>query len=349
MIWFVVIFVVLATGLLEYFSVHNVLEQIGLRFETDLSLAEPGEEVCLTMTVQNLSRFPKLYISASVSFEDGLRMITDENSSAKYTIKIASGYGFRRRYFLLPHQAVTQKIRFTPERRGVFRVGRCYLECGDYLGFKSVVQGFPIDCELVCTARYLPDLDPFDPLGGTEGDFSVRRFIHEDPTLVYGYRDYTGREPMRQISWKATARTGRLTVREQDHTQQWNAMVLVDLRTGSTEHLERTLEVVRTVCETLEERHIPYALITNSDLGEVSEGLGRQHIHMIQRRIGLSLPVAYYRFDTLLPKLLSGPADGHNFILIAPEPADPVSAYLQQLDQYASSKTIVFYGKEAAS
>jgi hypothetical protein len=209
------------------------------------------------------------------------------------------------------------------------------------------VRSLRIDRQLVCTARYLPDLGPFDPVGGTEGDFSVRRFIFEDPTLIYGYRDYTGREPMRQISWKATARTGKLTVREQDHTQEWSATVLADLWSETQGDLERVLELVRTVCEVLEERHISYALYSNSDIGNVPEGLGRQHVHAIQRRIGLSLPIAYHRFDSVLPKLLSGPARGRNFILIAPEPCMRVYEYVQQLDASAGSKTIVFYGKEA--
>ncbi|MCR5004662.1 MAG: DUF58 domain-containing protein [Clostridiales bacterium] len=349
MIWVIVIFVLLAAALLEYYSVSLAPKRMQISFDTDLTLAEPGEEVCLSFVIRNQSRLPQLYVSVSVSLEDGLRISVDEDARAKYIVKTASGNLFRRRYFLLPHQAVTQKIRFVPEHRGVFHIGRCYLECGDYLGLKSIVQSFPIDRQLVCTARYIPDLPSFDPLGGTDGNHSVRRFIFEDPTLIYGYRDYTGREPMRQISWKATARTGRLTVREQDHTQEWNATVLADLWTDSPDDLERVLELVRTVCESLEERHIPYAFVSNSDLGDVPKGLGRQHIHMIQRKIGLSFPIAYYRFDTLLPRLFSGPTDDRSFILIAPEPTRNVDDYLQYLDRYGASKTIVFYGKEAVS
>ena len=349
MIWVIVIFVVLTAALLEYYSLSLAPKRMQISFDTDLTLAEPGEEVCLSFVIRNQSRLPQLYVSVSVSLEDGLKILVNEDEGAKYIVKTASGNLFRRRYFLLPHQTVTQKIRFVPERRGVFHIGRCYMECGDYLGLKSIVQSFPIDRQFVCTARYIPDLPSFDPLGGTDGNHSVRRFIFEDPTLIYGYRDYTGREPMRQISWKATARTGRLTVREQDHTQEWNATVLADLWTDSQEDLERVLELVRTVCESLEERHIPYAFVSNSDLGDVPEGLGRQHIHMIQRKIGLSFPIAYYRFDTLLPRFFSGPTDDRSFILIAPEPTRNVDDYLRYLDRYGASKTIVFYGKEAVS
>ena len=348
MIWVIAISVALTAAILEILSITHAEDRIRISFDTDLTLAEPEEEVCLSFTLRNTSRFPQLYVGLSIFLEDGLK-IAAGGTDARYIEKAASGDCFRRRYFLLPRQSVTEKIRFAPQRRGVFRIGRCYLDCGDYLGFRSAVQSIAIDRQLVCTARYLSEIGPFDPVGGTDGDFSVRRFIFEDPTLIYGYRDYTGREPMRQISWKATARTGKLTVREQDHTQEWSATVLADLWAEGPADLERVLEITRTICEILEERHIPYAFVSNSDLGNVPEGLGRQHIHTIQRRIGLATPTAYHRFDRLLAKLLYGPAKGRNFILIAPERTSQVAEYLRQLDAYADTRTIVFYGKEAAS
>ena len=57
----------------------------------------------------------------------------------------------------------------------------------------------------------------------------MRRFILDDPSLLVGYREYTGREPMKQISWNQTAKTGRLTVRQNDHTTDRIAMVIVNM------------------------------------------------------------------------------------------------------------------------
>ena len=348
-VWVVVISLFLSALVFEYFSLQHSPQRLLAQFKTDLALSEPGEQVCLTMKLQNTGRLPILFISASIRFEDGLRAGENDEATASCIRDTASGFSFRRRYFLLPHQAVTEKIRFHADRRGIYRIGRCYLECGDFLGLRSAVRSIDVGERLVCTARYDENLPEFQPLGGTDGDFSVQRYIFEDPTLVYGYRDYTGREPMKQISWKATARAGRMIVRVLDHTLNRNATVLADLRTAAPEHLEHTLELVRTACERLEEMHIPYALITNSDLGEIPEGLGRQHIHMIQRKIGVSRPIAYYNFDRLLPRLLATPAKSRNFILIAPEPTERTEMLLRQLDRHGAAETLAFYGKEAAS
>ena len=63
-------------------------------------------------------------------------------------------------------------------------------------------------------------------LGGFLGDISVRRFILEDPLLTVGFREYTGREPMKSISWTQSARVGRPLVKQYDHTVDATVTVL---------------------------------------------------------------------------------------------------------------------------
>ena len=54
---------------------------------------------------------------------------------------------------------------------------------------------------------------------------------HADYTYdcKYGFRDYTGREPMKQISFTATARTGRMMVKQFDHTLDVTVSVVLNL------------------------------------------------------------------------------------------------------------------------
>ena len=349
MTFFVVFALLAAAVLLQILSLSRAPLKLRVSFRTDLSLVEPEEVLTLEYTIRNTSVLPQFFISPSVYFDDDIRIRESEERMSRYVDDSISGLSFSRRYFLFPRQSVTEKIRISVKKRGLKTIGRFYLESGDFLGLKSDVREYPMDLRVICTSKIIEDLPEFTPLGGTLGDVSVRRFIHEDPTMIYGYRDYTGREPMKQISWKATARSGRLIVREQDHTLDRNAMVLVDFRTGAHNELERTLELVRTVCERLEADRVPYALVTNSDLGSVPEGLGRQHLYAIQRKIGLAHPVAYVRFADLIARLVRVPAGSRNYILIAPDPSEEREAYLSVLDRHAAVKTTVFYAKEAAS
>ena len=84
MIWVIILSVIITAAVLEYFSVRYVLKRLQLSFSTDLVLAEPGEVVTFSFTIRNTSRFPQLYISASVYFEDGLTICESEDFTAKY-------------------------------------------------------------------------------------------------------------------------------------------------------------------------------------------------------------------------------------------------------------------------
>ena len=80
----------------------------------------------------------------------------------------------------------------------------------------------------------------------------------EDPVLTIGYLDYTGREPMKKISWMHSAKVGKLMVKNSDYTVDANAAIVLNLASGSAKEKEKCLEIVRTVCEKLEEEKIPY-------------------------------------------------------------------------------------------
>ncbi len=67
-------------------------------------------------------------------------------------------------------------------------------------------------------------------LGGVIGDISVNRFIFEDPMLTVGFSEYTGREPMRDISWTQSARLGRMMVKNYDHTVDLSVTILLNVQ-----------------------------------------------------------------------------------------------------------------------
>ena len=96
-------------------------------------------------------------------------------------------------------------------------MGRCYLEAGDLLGLNVSVSSTEGNKTIICTAPMAESDPPVNVLGGFLGDISVRRFIMEDPSLLVGYRDYTGYEPMKKISWIQSAKTGKLMVKHAGH------------------------------------------------------------------------------------------------------------------------------------
>jgi uncharacterized protein (DUF58 family) len=111
------------------------------------------------------------------------------------------------------YQRVTRRYEITPTARGVWNFGPAFLRAGDPFGFldheipapnpngAASVIVLPIVAPL--TAFGLPPRHPF-------GDINARQRFIDDPTQIVGARDYIPGDPLRQIHWKATARSATL-------------------------------------------------------------------------------------------------------------------------------------------
>lgn len=284
---------VLVLAAAELLSCLKWSRRVSLRFRIDRTLTEPGEAAALTYRIGNTAFWPLPSVSVTFTFENAV-VLLDEAGQPK------PGKSLDLNTCLLPHQFLRGRISLAIRERGLCRLGRVYVESSDLLGLRSVVWAQDIPISLVCTAEYLEELEESDFLGGFQGDISVKRFILEDPSLVLGFREYTGYEPMKQIAWSQTARAGQLMVKKHDYTTDMDVTVLVDMEACRKPAAERCLSMARTVCDLLVQQRVPFRLLSNGDLYVDRQGSSRLHNHEIQRRIGLSRFVRYRNFDRLL-------------------------------------------------
>ena len=172
-----------------------------------------------------------------------------------------------------------------------------------------------------------------------------------------GFREYTGREPMRAISWTQSARGLGMMVKIYDHTAQPSVSVLLNAD-GQGEDLARDLEVcyslARTVCRTLEERGIQYDFVSNAmelntffAVAELGDGLGQRHFEGLLERLGRSSCQASYPGERLLER--SAATRSHRGrILITPGPELDDSPALARLRELAGDNVLVLRAREAA-
>ena len=246
-----------------------------------------------------------------------------------------------RRLCLLPRRSSRHILTFALPRRGVYRGGRYYLETGDFLGFKSRVRSGSIDGDIIVMPRKCEDEKVVQTLGGYIGDISVRRFIIEDPVLTVGFRDYTGQEPMKKISWTQSARTGQLMVKNSDFTVDVNVAVVLNMVSGTAAEKEKSLEIVRTVCEQLEEQRIPYQFISNGDTGSSEEGFGRMHLSALMRALGRSELRGFYSFDWLIDRSIRERKHNRSYIVISPPLTEANRASVARLSRYSDQEPCV--------
>ena len=333
----IILAVILCFAALEYLSLFLPARCIQAKVESDLPLCSPDEEITLRYTITNTSFLPMLFVCFSVYFDDTAEIRETEQWQSAHVRRDYSGLHVEHRLRLMPHSRYTGRLRFSLGKRGLHSIGKLYLETGDYLGVRSTVRSEDAAQRIICTASLQPETPALSPLGGLLGDVSVRRFIHEDPCLLSGYREYTGQEPMKQISWMQSAKSGRLIVKQQDHTAEADVAVLLNMD-GTPAQNERCLSLTRTVCEYLEEKKIPYSFRSNGDLRPSEKGLGRGHLFPILRGIGLSRLACYTGFGELVERVIAQRQPDRTYIVIS---ATAQEAQLRLLQSHSEHRVYV--------
>ena len=263
MLVFLIVILLLA-ALLEYLSLRGGLSCVDADFVLAKKRTEPDEAVELTVRIGNTGRLPISYGAYSLAFPlsaslpDGVDRRNERDHIAVRDV-------FR----LWGRRSVARSLRFSLAKRGVYTVAGKELARGDFLGVQLMTDRFDTRRTILVYPRRLESSALNQALGSYSGLLSAERWLIRDPVLTLSVREYTGREPMREISWSQTARRGALTVREFDCTRSLDCRVLLSVHglTGADDELlDRCCGAVRTICETLLEAGVEAQLHTNASL-----------------------------------------------------------------------------------
>lgn len=230
-----------------------------------------------------------------------------------------------------------------------------HISSGDFLGLREQMKSYGRFHEVVVPPKECASERLEDMFGGFMGEVSVNRFIMEDPVLTLGYREYTGREPMKMISWSQSARGGGLMVKKYDYTLEPTVSVVLNVDGGenmSRDLLETSLSLTRSVCTMLEQKGVKYSFSSNSmlagmpsDPGAVSEGLGQRHFAGILEHLGRATESHNVPFARLLEKeAQQGTAAGR--ILITPGAEEESERALDRLREASGGNLLVLRASE---
>ena len=229
--------------------------------------------------------------------------------------------------WLGPRQRFEKRIPASITARGRYLIQGFTVSGGDFLGLSEYSAAFGWGSEIVVPPRESPETDVDAFFGGFLGDVSVSRFLFEDPVLTLGYREYTGREPMKTISWTQSARTGRLMVKKYDYTLEPSVCVMLNVDDpGSTpEALEQCFSLTRSICRKLEDQGVKYEFRTNVQIVggmdawyTVSEGLGQRHFQGILEGLGRATYAAAFSCRRLVEQAAGSRGAGNGLIFITP-------------------------------
>jgi hypothetical protein len=322
MIALILVGLVLSILFMQFVITPRVAGHLYYGYSFDTELAEPGEKITYSDRLVNNFFLPVSYISLALALPEGAKISEKNRNNDAYRI------------WLPPFNSSRHTLSFTLPRRGVYRGGRYFMETGDLLGFKSFVKSGKIAANITVMPRKCEDELILQTLGGYIGDISVKRFIIEDPMLTIGFNDYTGREPMKKISWPLSARKSKLVVKNYDYTVDVSVIVVLNLASGSAREKEKCLEITRTACEQLESKHIPYQFLSNGDVNERKEGFGKMHLNAIMTDLGRSELISYSSFDTLIDRCIQKRKNNGSYIIISSPLSESDRISLHKLNKF---------------
>lgn len=313
----------------ERWSLEHGLDGVVYALTPDRLTVDPGEPFRITTRIGNRKRMPVSFLKVqellprdiTLSDESGLTVRRDEENARLTSTLYLSG-----------RKTSERTLEATLPRRGRYFFRGCTLYGGDFLGLSQDVQYVTQNAEVVVYPARCESREVSSVLGGFLGDISVQRFILEDPVLTVGFREYTGREPFRSISWAQSARAGELMVKQYDYTAEPSVTVILNVEhQGELTHdmanrIEACYSIARTVCEELENSAIRYDFLTNATaagaLGvwsTVEEGIGARHLDTVLEGLGRATYDKTSSFDRLCARSMRRTDAGRGRIVITPE------------------------------
>ena len=192
--------------LLQWLSARQGLGGLQGACRLSARMAEADERFSIVVTLTNPSRrfFP--FLRFQIRTSEGMAV----HQKSGVTPLPLGGLTVAGTTWLGPRQRFEKRIPASIAARGRYLVQGFTVSGGDFLGLSEYSAAFGWGGEIVVPPREAPQAEVDALFGGFLGDISVSRFLFEDPVLTLGYRAYTGREPMKAISWTQSARTGSL-------------------------------------------------------------------------------------------------------------------------------------------
>ena len=227
---------------------------------------EPEEKFTVISRFGYDGRFPVRYFQVKEHFPEGI--ILSENELQ--TVEAVSQETAVWNGLIIHAREVVKRTRVVSfPHRGAYQFQGCEMILGDWMGQKQLEWSKEKKRTVyVYPARYNSRRLEHN-LQQMYEDVTLRRSMLRDTIQTAGYHEYTGREPMKQIHYKQSARMNRFMVREYEYIQQEKMNVVLDLNYKGDmdlhfQRLENLLSITRTIVEWLEKKRIPYKLITNA-------------------------------------------------------------------------------------
>jgi hypothetical protein len=253
-------------------SVHMYFKLIGI-FE--------GEKTEFVEVFYNKKLLPLWWVGANfkisrhINFKDDQR---DNEAKDNYRKELL---------FLNAYERVTKKVEITGSKRGYYTVEQLELNSGDLFGLHKAIRTYSSDAELYVYPKLISTMELDILYKKMSGEIITKRHILEDPFQLRGIREYQPYDSLKQVNWKATAKSGQLMVNQYNFSASQEVIIFVNVEKFNAWDRERLIEESISLAASLAARHIKDGMkvelianggdSVNGEMVRVPSGTGLQH------------------------------------------------------------------------
>lgn len=332
---------------------HMALKRLEYDRYFSTSKAHHGEEIELIETIQNRKWLPLPWVRIESSLPAGLDFAKQDN------LKVSSGaiYQNHRSLFHLSwFMKINRRHRMTCAKRGLYKLDTATLTSGDLFGSAQPSKKFQLDSTLIVLPRLLAPEEIPIPSHSWQGDIIVRRWIIRDPFMIAGVREYQSGDPMKWIHWKATARSGRMQVYQQDFTADRRLFIVLNIEESEKmwravtdpELIEHGISIAATLARYGMEHGLETGFVCNGPTADakgepvwIPPASGSAHFDFMLEQMAKLLIERACDTNTLLERLVEQRLSGQDMVWITAFASERMLSLKDQLVRMGNAVEIV--------
>jgi uncharacterized protein (DUF58 family) len=187
-----------------------------------------GEETELTLDTYNAKPLPVPWLLLADEYPSGLTLLTG-NQGGRVTLNRSLVSLLSLRWY----ERVQRTYRVRGDRRGAFHFGPATAAAGDIFGLRRQSLTIPGRDVLLVYPKVVPVQSLGLPAARPVGELAAKRRLVDDPLRYQGVRAWAPGDSLRQVHWRATARTGELHSRTYEASASHVLILAVDVQTTS--------------------------------------------------------------------------------------------------------------------
>lgn len=297
-----VLFLVMLLIVFIQSQVFRRLSFKGLDYECAFSTDEAfeGDSIELVETITNRKWLPLPWFKSELTTSKWLDFAGSQ-STVTYNTRFVPSL-----FLIKGHTKVVRRWKVTCRKRGVYSIDTVVLVSTDLLGRQTVSKTVKTGSQVVVLPKTFELSEEFADSRFLQGDHPVRAQLVPDPFVVSGVREYLPSDPMKNIHWNATAKMGRIMIRNQEFTTRQCMLVLLNLQTKEYEKkqavdsdaLENCIRTAASLFDATLHHTLPFAFGCNSS----ETGLDTEETTFVPYSYGTEYVMSLFRLLARLPE-----------------------------------------------